>query len=184
MRYFKEASCWSHFFPGTITSEVYQDIILPGLSRYWRNLNVMWSSYKTMCDPISSRRLATQLPTSHTTTYRMMWQIAYAYKIQIVRELKPANPGKHIAFCNWLLWYVSRSHSALDTVFFSDEVWFHLLGYVNGQNYRVWSSINPHQYVETTLHPQKLGVWCAISRKRLVGHIFIQHHHFRGLSRH
>ncbi len=132
---------------------------------------------------ISSGRLAMQLPTSHTTTYRMMWQRAYPYKIQVVHELKPADPGKCIAFCNWLLRYVSRSHSVSDTGFLLDEAWFHLSGYVNAQNYRVWSSINSHQYIETTLHPQKLGVWCAISRKRLVGPIFFQHHHFRSLSR-
>ncbi len=113
-----------------------------------------------------------------------MWQIAYPYKIQFVHELKPADPGKYIAICNWLLRYVSRSHSVLDTVFFSDEAWFHLSGYVNAQNYHVWSSINPHEYVETTLHPQKLGLWCAISRKCFVGPIFFQRHHFRSLSIH
>ncbi len=87
---------------------------------------------------ISSRWLATQLLTFHTTTYCMMQQIAYPYKIQVVHELKLADPGKCIAFCNWLLRYVSRSHSVLDTVFFSDEAWFHLSGYVNAQNYHLW----------------------------------------------
>ncbi len=133
---------------------------------------------------ISSCRLVTQLLTSHTTSYRMMRQIVYPYRTQVVHELKPANGGKCIAFCNWLLRYISRSHSVLDTVFFSDEAWFHLSGYVNAQNYRVWSSINPHQYVETTIHPQKLGVRCAFSRKRLVGPIFLRHHNFKSLSRH
>ncbi len=101
-----------------------------------------------------------------------MRQIGDPYKIQVVHELKPANPGKCIAFCNWLLRCISRSHSVLDTVFFSDEAWFYLSGHVNAQNYHVWWSINPHQYVETTFHPQKLGVWCAIMRKCLVGPIF------------
>ncbi|KAJ8934538.1 hypothetical protein NQ318_012917 [Aromia moschata] len=34
--------------------------------------------------------------------------------------------------------------------------WFHLSGYVNSQNMRVWSSYNPHFYIETLLHSQKL----------------------------
>ncbi len=45
-------------------------------------------------------------------------------------------------------------------------------GYVNSQNYRMWSTENPHKYREAELHPTKVGVWCAISRPRIVGAIF------------
>jgi hypothetical protein len=31
------------------------------------------------------------------------------------------------------------------------------------QNYRIWSSENPHAFVETRLHPTKVGVWIAAS---------------------
>ncbi|GFY08936.1 putative transposable element [Trichonephila clavipes] len=37
-----------------------------------------------------------------------------------------------------------------------------LNGYVNKQNYRIWSEANPQVYVETPLHPEKLTVWCAL----------------------
>jgi hypothetical protein len=60
----------------------------------------------------------------------------------------------------------------LDISFFSDEAWVHLSGYVNSQNYRIWSSENPHAFVETRLHPVKVGVWIAVSRRRLIGPIF------------
>ncbi|GFX23584.1 hypothetical protein TNCV_3770571 [Trichonephila clavipes] len=43
-----------------------------------------------------------------------------------------------------------------------DEVHFWLNGYVNKQNCRVWSEVNPQVYVETPLHPEKLTVWCAL----------------------
>ncbi len=36
----------------------------------------------------------------------------------------------------------------LDTVFFSDEAWAHLDGYVNTPNYHVRRRKNPHDYVE------------------------------------
>jgi len=49
-------------------------------------------------------------------------------------------------------------------MFFTDRAWFHLNGYVNIQNYQTWRTENPHNYTETALHPQKLGVWCAVSR--------------------
>ncbi|GFU78026.1 transposable element Tc3 transposase [Trichonephila clavipes] len=47
-------------------------------------------------------------------------------------------------------------------ILFSDEAHFWLNGYVNKQNCRIWSEANPHVYVETPLHPEKLTVWCAL----------------------
>ncbi|GFW92580.1 uncharacterized protein TNCV_518971 [Trichonephila clavipes] len=47
-------------------------------------------------------------------------------------------------------------------ILFSDEAHFWLNGYVNKQNCRIWSEANPQVYVETTLHPEKLTVWCAL----------------------
>lgn len=62
----------------------------------------------------------------------------------------------------------------LDLTFFSDESWIHLSGYVNGQNSRHWSTSNPHAYVESSLHPIKIGIWVAISPKRIIGPIFFE----------
>ncbi|GFW74467.1 HTH_48 domain-containing protein [Trichonephila clavipes] len=47
-------------------------------------------------------------------------------------------------------------------ILFSDEAHFWLNGYINKQNCRIWSEANPQEYVETTLHPEKLTVWCAL----------------------
>ncbi|GFV92671.1 uncharacterized protein TNCV_1375221 [Trichonephila clavipes] len=44
----------------------------------------------------------------------------------------------------------------------SDEAHFWLNSYVNKQNCRIWSEANPQVYVETTLHSEKLTVWCAL----------------------
>ncbi|GFX51957.1 hypothetical protein TNCV_3063741 [Trichonephila clavipes] len=44
-------------------------------------------------------------------------------------------------------------------ILFSDEAHFWLNGYVNKQNCRIWSEVNPQVYVETPLHPEKLTVW-------------------------
>ncbi|GFT60341.1 hypothetical protein TNCV_4971251 [Trichonephila clavipes] len=43
-----------------------------------------------------------------------------------------------------------------------DEAHFWLNGYVNKQNCRIWSEVNPQVYVETPVHPEKLTVWCAL----------------------
>jgi hypothetical protein len=45
---------------------------------------------------------------------------------------------------------------------FSDETWFHQSGYVNNQDSRIWSSENPQLLHEVPMHPEKLGVWCAL----------------------
>jgi hypothetical protein len=39
---------------------------------------------------------------------------------------------------------------------------------------RMWSDENPHYYIEVPLHSQKIGVWAAISRRRLIGPIFFE----------
>jgi hypothetical protein len=52
--------------------------------------------------------------------------------------------------------------------FFTDEAWFHQSGYVNTQNNRYWSSINPRHPFEVPLHNHKIGVWCAITATQTV----------------
>ncbi|GFV59175.1 uncharacterized protein TNCV_2339161 [Trichonephila clavipes] len=47
-------------------------------------------------------------------------------------------------------------------ILFSDEAHFWLNDYVNKQNCRIWSEVEPQVYVETPLHPEKLTVWCAL----------------------
>ena len=48
----------------------------------------------------------------------------------------------------------------------NDDARFLLSGYVILQNMRMWSAENPHYFEETPLHPQKIGIRCAISRRR------------------
>ncbi|RWS10786.1 uncharacterized protein B4U80_09266, partial [Leptotrombidium deliense] len=68
--------------------------------------------------------------------------------------------------------YIERNPST--EIFFTDEAWFHLSGYVNSQNCRFWSADKPRKVVESPLHPQKVGVWCAISHRRIIGPIFFE----------
>jgi hypothetical protein len=49
---------------------------------------------------------------------------------------------------------------------------FHLSGYNNSQNSRVWSATSPHNIQDTRLHVQKLGVWCAMSNSLNRPHVF------------
>ncbi|GFT27214.1 transposase [Trichonephila clavipes] len=59
-------------------------------------------------------------------------------------------------------------------ILFSDEAHLWLNGYVNKQNYRIWSEANPQVYVETSLHPEKLTVWCASWAGGIIGPYFFK----------
>ncbi|KAJ8886234.1 hypothetical protein PR048_012443 [Dryococelus australis] len=86
-----------------------------------------------------------------------------AYHVRCVQELKGRDKYKCLVY-----WFRSffdyHGIVLLDKVFFTDEAWFHLSGYVNNQNSRIWSFANPHVLHEKLLHCQKIGVWCAVSR--------------------
>jgi hypothetical protein len=87
-----------------------------------------------------------------------------------VHQLQERDEGARIQYCHWFRRFVREGINVLlDNVFFSDEAWFHLNGYINS---RLWSTENPHAVMESPLHPVKIGVWCAISRKQIVELLF------------
>jgi hypothetical protein len=69
---------------------------------------------------------------------------------------------------------VIESEINLQLTFFSGEAWFHFQGYVNMQNNHYWSSQNPHLTHEVPLHLVKVGVWCAVSARRIVVPVFFK----------
>jgi hypothetical protein len=53
----------------------------------------------------------------------------------------------------------------------NDEAWFHVSGNVNAQNSRIWDTENPHVLHQRQLHNIKVGVWCAVRARRVIGPI-------------
>lgn len=95
----------------------------------------------------------------------------YAYRVSVVQQLHQHDYELRLRYCRWFNDHLNNN-DALDLTFFTDEAWIHLSGYVNSQNYRTWATENPHNYVETSLHPLKVGIWVAMSRRRIIGPIF------------
>jgi hypothetical protein len=91
--------------------------------------------------------------------------------MQVTQQLLPPDYEKRIQYCQWFNKNLNND-DVLDITFMSDETWFHLFGYIHSQNYRTWATKNPHNFVESNLHPQKIGVWVAMSRRRIIGPIF------------
>lgn len=124
----------------------------------------------------SLRKVSAQLQISYGSAQKAMKKLHLrAYHVRCVQELKELDKRKRLDYCTWFRAFVDNHGIAkLDRVFFSDEAWFHLSGYVNSQNSRIWSSENPHVLHERPLHCQKTGVWCALSRRRIVGPLFFE----------
>jgi hypothetical protein len=80
---------------------------------------------------------------------------------------------KCMTYCRWFQTFFEENPGILDYTWFSDEAWFHLSGYVNSQNTRLWASENPHALFQEPLHSQKLGVFCALSQRRIIGALFL-----------
>jgi hypothetical protein len=89
-----------------------------------------------------------------------------AKRTHAMHELRPTDHAARLRYCNWVKAFACNNIRVLNITFFTYEAWFHLSGYINGQNYRLWSSENPHAYHESQLHAVKTGVWCAVSRCR------------------
>jgi hypothetical protein len=89
-----------------------------------------------------------------------------------MHELMQPDEEKRLEYCRWFTHFIRGGTDILDKVFFCDEAWSHLSGYVNSQNIRIWSAENPHTFHERPLHSLKVGVWCAVSRPRIIGAIF------------
>lgn len=59
-------------------------------------------------------------------------------------------------------------------LFISDEAHFHLDGFVNKQNCPYYDSENPQNLHERPLHSPKVTVWCAVSKKLIIGPYFYE----------
>lgn len=121
------------------------------------------------------RHLAQQVDLSVGTCHSILHKELHLhpYRITSVQELLPVDIPRRLNFCRWFLDTFNQADS-LRNVFFTDESWFYRTGYINSQNMRIWCGENPHELVETTLHPDKIGVWAAISQRRIIGPIFFE----------
>jgi len=96
----------------------------------------------------------------------------HAYCISVVDELKQPDQVKRVAYCRWFQTLLKVNPGILDYTWFSDKAWFHLSGYVNSQNSRIWASENANVIHEEPPHSEKIGVWCGMSWRCIIGPIF------------
>jgi hypothetical protein len=89
-----------------------------------------------------------------------------------MHELKHIVAPQRIWFCNWMLKNVHGGLVNSQLLFITNEAYFHLSGYVNARNTRIWNDKYPHSVHQIPLHDTKIGVWCAVSARQIIGPIF------------
>jgi hypothetical protein len=52
------------------------------------------------------------------------------------------------------------------------EAYFTNKSCTKAQTTRIWAAENPHELHQVPIHTEKIGLWCAISRRRTIGPIF------------
>jgi hypothetical protein len=71
------------------------------------------------------------LGSAHTVVRKVLK--LYPYRMQVFHELIPGDYAKRVNYCRWFKNLIRGNIVVLHQVFFTDEAWFHLSGYVNGQ---------------------------------------------------
>jgi hypothetical protein len=95
-----------------------------------------------------------------------------SYKTTLIHALQPRDPAIMIHFCSWFLQSVAEDEIDPQLTLVSDEAWFHLQIYINTQINRYLNSLNLQLTHEVPPHPVKVGVWSALSARRIIGSVF------------
>lgn len=150
----------------------------PGRARSGRSLlnqeivfdNVMTSPQKSV------RRRSQELNMSVSTVQRILRQDLHLhpYKIQLTQELKPTDHRQRREFVEWLLLRQNADADFHKKIIFSDEAHFHLSGFVNKQNCRIWGLDNPQEMQEQQMHPLRVTVWCGFWSGGVIGPYFFE----------
>ena len=124
---------------------------------------------------VSTRRRSQQMGMSRSSLQRMLHEMdMFPYKIQLVQELQPQDNEKRLEYAMRLQDLVNGDPGFLQKLIMSDESHFHLNGFVNKQNCRIWGTANPQVIQQHQLHPAKCTVWCGITANEIIGPYFFE----------
>ena len=111
----------------------------------------------------STRHRSQELNISRTSLRRSLHKELgmKAYKVQIVQKLKPYDHPMRFRLVQCSKDRLVEDGHFYRKIIFSDEAHFHIGGYVNKQNCRIWGSENPNVIIEKSMYPQRVTVWCG-----------------------
>ncbi|CAK9826872.1 hypothetical protein ANTRET_LOCUS4642 [Anthophora retusa] len=131
----------------------------------------------------STRRRSAELGLSRRSLRRILREdlMMFPYKVQLVQELKPTDYEQRLVYAVRLQ-EVTSDNNFIHRLIMSDEAHFHLNGFVNRQNCRVWGTENPRAVHQRQLHPIKCTVWCAVTSQQIIGPYFFEDNNGNAVS--
>lgn len=113
---------------------------------------------------VSTRKRSQLKGVSGSSLQRMLHEMdMFPYKIQLVQQLQPQDYEQRLEYAMRPLDLVNGNLGFLQKLIMSDETHFHLNGFVNKQNSRIWGSDNPQLIQAPQMHPVKCTVWCGVT---------------------
>ena len=94
--------------------------------------------------------------------------------MQVVQKLNANGKLIRLHFCRQMQELTQQESLILDVLLMSDEANFHVFGFVNKQNFRYWSSLNPRNLHKQPLYPEKLVVCCIMGAECVIGPYFFE----------
>lgn len=121
-------------------------------------------------------RRSQELGIGYSSVHRILrYDLHYhPYKIQLTQQLKAADHEKRRNFVDWFMRRQHENDGFARNIIFSDEAHFHLNGFVNKQNCRIWGPENPYKVQEKELYPQRVTVWCGFWVGGIIGPYFFE----------
>ncbi|GBO45985.1 hypothetical protein AVEN_246438-1 [Araneus ventricosus] len=118
---------------------------------------------------VASRARLRRMTTHHIMRHNLHM---FPYKIQTRQPLSVNAIDARYDFANTMLQLVNEGDIDVGNIWFSEEAYFNLDGFVNKQNWCIWGTENPHLTVPSSLCSPKVMVWTAISSKGIIGTFF------------
>ena len=95
------------------------------------------------------------------------------YKLHLLQHLKDTDKPACKDICTQMQ-VMLEEDGFDDRLVFNDGATFHLTGKVNKHNTHIWGTEHPHSTLEHVRDSLKVNVFCAISKKRVMGLSFLK----------
>lgn len=120
---------------------------------------------------VSVRTIERRIGIPKSQVHRILRQEGfYAYHLQRVQQLKPADYPKRVAFCQEMLRRHAEDENFFNNILWTDESHFKRCGIFNTHNYHSWSIGNPHLTRESNFQEQfSVNLWSGILNGQLIG---------------
>lgn len=132
----------------------------------------------------SLREVAEETGVSHATVWNFLRKELkmFPYKLQMATALTEDHKIRRKQFAQYCRRELRNDSQYLNRVLFSDECQFSLSGSVNKQNCRVWGTERPNLVFDTPQNSPSVMVWCALSRREIIGPYFFENENVTGAT--